>query len=259
MRTSAAVGVIAPASDAPTIRGAGADYVEPTIVGNVIVQDADEWVPNPGYDQPAAPSFAVLFPGDLRLSDPDFPAAVVTDYLGRALASVGAVAQPGAKVVFGSGAARTVPDGVDLTAARRRFAAVVAEARDVAREHDLQLLLEPLHVGETNLVNSLAEAAALLDEHGVDGVGLVADIFHIVTAGEPMTSVAAHAHRVGHVHLADTGRRAPGTGNWPIAELLSIVRDAGYRGSLTIECHWENLAEELPAALAHVRSADRRL
>lgn len=248
--------MIAPASDAAVIRAAGADYVEPTIVGNVLVEDADGgWVADPAYAQPAAPSFAILVPGTVRLSDPAFDADEVCDYLERALAAVAAVAQPGAKVVLGSGAARTIPDGVDPDAGRARFAEVLVEARDTARRHDLQIILEPLHAGETNLLNSIADAVAFLDEHAIDGVPIVADIFHIMTAGEPLSVVAEHAHRIGHVHLADTGRRAPGTGDWPIAELIAMVTDAGYDGDLTIECHWDDLATELPAALAYVRAA----
>lgn len=248
--------MIAPASDAATIRAAGADYVEPTIVGNVLIQDADGgWVANPDYAQPAAPSFAILVPGAIRISDPRAPFAAISDYLESVLGAVGAVATSGAKVVLGSGAARTIPDDVPTDAARVRLAEVVTAARDIARRHDLQIVLEPLHAGETNLLNSIAEAVAFLDEHAIDGVPVVADIFHIMTAGEPLSVVAEHAHRVGHVHLADTGRRAPGTGDWPISELIAIVAAAGYDGTLTIECHWSDLAAELPDALAYVRAA----
>lgn len=245
-----------PAADAETIRSAGADYVEPTIVGNVLIEDADGgWVADPGYDQPAAPSFAILLPGSIRLSDPAFDPAIVTDYLQRALSAVGAVALPGAKVVLGSGAARTIPDGVPADEGRVRFAVALRQARDIARQHDLRIILEPLHADETNLLNSIAEAVAFLDEHAIDGVPVVADIFHIMTAGGPLSVVAEHAGRIGHVHLADTGRRAPGTGDWPISELVAIVAAAGYDGDLTIECHWDDLAAELPAALAYVREA----
>lgn len=257
MLAPTAVGVIVPSTQAALARAAGADYVEPTVVGDLVRRDAQgRWARDPGYDQPAAPSFAVLVPGDLPLSDPVADPGPVTDYLGAALAAIGAVALPGAKVVLGSGAARTVPDGAPLDAARARFADVVRQARDLARAHDLRVVLEPLHAGETNLLNGIGEAVAFLDEHGIEGVDVVADLFHVMTAGEPLADVAAHADRIGHVHLADTGRRAPGTGDWPVAELLRVVREAGYDGTLTIECRWGDLAAELPAALAFVRVAD---
>ncbi len=252
------VGVIAPVRDTPTVLAAGADYVEPSIVGNVVVPAEGGWVPNPDYDAPPAPSFAVLFPGDVKLADPTFPMTQVEAYLGPTLDAVAQVALPGALVVLGSGAARTIPVGADRAAARARFAEVVMLARDLAAERDLRLVLEPLHTGETNLVNSVGEAVELLTEHRIDGVPVVADLFHIVMAGEPLEAVAEHTTRIGHVHLADTGRRAPGTGDWPIAELLTLLRARGYDGSLTIECHWDDLARELPDALAVVRDADRR-
>lgn len=250
-----AVGVIAPHNDAAAALAAGADYVEPPIVGNVVVPDsAGAWVPNPAYEAPLAPSFAVLFPPDIRIADPSFPADAVTAYLESVLTAVASVAQDGALVVLGSGAARTVPADADPAAARARFAAVLAQARDLAAARGLRIVLEPLHPGETNLVTTVAEAVALLDEYGVDGVPVVADLFHIMSAGEPLESVVGHADRVGHIHLADTGRRAPGTGDWPLAELVAALRERGYAGTFTIECHWDDLAGELPAALAHVRA-----
>jgi len=89
----------------------GADYVETTIVGNLVQEDGlGGWVRNPGYDAPdQCPSFAILFPGQLKLSDPAFPAKTVTDYLEAVFPIIAAAGSACAKVVFGSGAARTIP------------------------------------------------------------------------------------------------------------------------------------------------------
>ena len=251
-------GVITPDQDADAFLAAGADYLEPTIVGNVIVQDPDgSWQPDPALRERAlSPSFAILCPGGLRLSDPAFPLEQVRDYLGTAFAAVSALARPGATVVLGSGGARRLPDGVDPSAGRRQFARSVELARDLAAEHGLEVILEPLHRGETDLINTLAEAVEFLDEFGMGEVRVVADLFHIMLEQEPFDVLRAHAGRVAHAHIADTDRRPPGQGDWPLAGFLQALRSGGYLGHVSIECTWADVAVEAAPALAAVRGAD---
>ena len=84
-------GVIVPSAQSAAVVLGGADYVEPTIVGNLVQEDGlGGWVRNPGYDAPdQCPSFAILFPGQLKLSDPAFPAKAVTDYLEAVFPKIG--------------------------------------------------------------------------------------------------------------------------------------------------------------------------
>ena len=76
----ASYGVVLPSEHVSAAEAAGADYVEPTIVGNLVVPGAGgRWVMNPEYrGAKRSPSFAVLFPGDMRLSDPTVPREVIT-------------------------------------------------------------------------------------------------------------------------------------------------------------------------------------
>lgn len=251
-------GIIAPDQDADAILAAGADYVEPTIVGNVILQDeAGRWQPNLALrDRAPSPSFAILCPGDLRLSDPDFPLERTREYLRVAFASVSALARDEATVVLGSGGARRLPAGADPGEGRRQFAGSVQVAREVAAEHGLEVILEPLHRGETDLINTLAEAIEFLDEFGMGEVRVVADLFHIMFEQESLEVVRAHAGRVAHAHIADSGRIPPGQGDWPLAEFLQALRGGGYRGHVSIECTWADVAAEAGPALATVRAAD---
>lgn len=255
------LGIITDLTHADTARRAGADYVEPTIVGNVLIDLGEgRWALNPeatGGD--LAPSSAILFPADVRTSDPAFPTAAVEDYLHQVMPAVRRVSRPGAFVVLGSGASRTSPDGVDREQALERLALSIAAAHAIAAEHELDVLLEPLHRGETDLVNSLAEAVAFLDAHGLQKVRVVADLFHIMREGESFDVVREHVGRVGHVHVADTDRLPPGQGDWPIGPFLRTLREAGYDGHVSIECHWQDFAAEVGPALAAVRAADPAL
>ncbi|MHA6626664.1 sugar phosphate isomerase/epimerase family protein [Pseudonocardia sichuanensis] len=249
------IGVIAPSGRTETAFGAGVDYVEPSIVGNVAVADGDGWRLAPEYEGRRHPSFAILFPGDVRVADPGFPRERVSAYVDAVLPLVASVAEPGAKIVFGSGRSRTVPDGADRAAAEERFADVLRETRDRAAGLGLQIMLEPLHQGETNLVNSIREAVAFLDGHGVTGVPVVADLFHIELEREPFTVLHDHADRIGHAHIADAGRRYLGSGDWPWREFVRELHTVGYDGSISLECIWgEDFGAEVRASVERLRA-----
>ncbi|MGP9536374.1 sugar phosphate isomerase/epimerase family protein [Brachybacterium sp. AOP43-C2-M15] len=251
-------GILTDHAGAPAARAAGADYIEPTVLGNLLVQIADgTWQEAPAADgwQPA-PSFAVIAPAGLGLSDPAADPQHIEDHLRLVMTAAARRARPGATVVLGSGAARRTPEGVDPAAARAQFARSVRLARDLAAEHDLETILEPLHCGETDQINTLAEALAFLDEHDLGEMRVVADLFHIMLEEEPLDVVREHAGRVAHAHIADTDRRPPGQGDWPLREFLDALREGGYRGAVSIECTWQDLASEAADALAAVRAAD---
>jgi len=252
-------GIIAGLDRAAEVRAAGADYAELTVVGSLLVQgQAGEWgPPADAHATPEAPSFAILCPGTMRLSDPAVPLEETADYLRAAIAAIAPWARPGATIVLGSGASRRTPEGVDRAPAEERFAASVRCARDLAAAHGLEALLEPLHRGETDMITTLASGAAFLDAHGLGDMRMVADLFHVMREGEDLAVVHELAGRIGHAHIADTDRRPPGQGDWPLAEFLTALREGGYGGHASIECFtWQDIALEGRAALAAVRAAD---
>jgi sugar phosphate isomerase/epimerase len=232
-------GVVADTGLTETARRAGADHVEPTIAGNLVVRDGPGgtgWVLAEPYRGERFPSFAVLVPGDLPLLTAD--PRTVSEYFSSVLPIVSSVAEPGATIVFGSGTARTVPEGMSTAEAHDRFAQVVRTARDTARANGLRIVLEPLSRSETNLLNSIEETVAFLDAAGIEGVGVVADLFHIRNEAESLDVVRAHADRIGHVHASDPDRRPPGTVDDVWRTFLEAVHDGGYRGSVSLECRW---------------------
>lgn len=235
---------------------AGVDYLEPTIANGLAVREGATWRLAEAFDGGPYPSFAVLFPGDLALSDPRVPLDPAWGYLDAVLPLVASVAEPGARIVFGSGTARRIPDGVDRAEAEERFADAVRGTRDRAAAHDLVIALEPLSRAETNLLHTVEGAARFLDEHGIDGVRINADLFHMMSADEPVEVVATHADRIGHAHLADGDRRFIGAGGYPWREFLAELTASGYAGNVSLECTWgDDLEAELRTSVENVRSA----
>ena len=98
------------------------------------------------------------------------------------------------------------------------------------------LLLEPLNRYETNLCNRLGDTAAWLDQRGVESVRLLADLFHMaIEEADLAAALRAAGHRIGHVHFADSNRRAMGMGHTDPAPIIAALRQIGYTGFLSAE------------------------
>jgi sugar phosphate isomerase/epimerase len=128
--------------------------------------------------------------------------------------------------------------------ARRILIEGLREAAVVAREVGVPIGFEPIHPaqrGSTAFVCSVADALAVLDEAGLDDVGLMADSYNL--AAEGPDAIARSAGRVVGLHLADwprsdVGRDArmlPGEGLGESAAFLAALRDAGWEGTLDVE------------------------
>jgi len=153
---------------------------------------------------------------------------------------VGLCAELGGRyLVHGSPAQRRVPAGTDRAIARDRLMAALALAANAARAAGVTYLLEPLPRDETDLVNTLDEAAAIVREIGSPALATMIDAKSAALAERE--DVAALARRwlptglVRHVQLNDRNRRGPGQGDDRFAPLVEALVDAHYTGVVAIE------------------------
>jgi sugar phosphate isomerase/epimerase len=132
---------------------------------------------------------------------------------------------------------------LDPADARRLVVDGLGEIATAARASGVRLGLEPVHPGQhdsVSFVNSIADALALLDEAGLDDVGIMADTYNLWhEAPEALASVAG---RVTGLHVADephepgrTDRVLPGEGGARSAEHVEALRAAGWDGYLDVE------------------------
>lgn len=105
-----------------------------------------------------------------------------------------------------------------------------------AARHGQVLLYEPLNRYETNLFNRQADAAAFLRGHGIAHARLLCDLFHMNIEEDDMAAaLAASGELVGHVHWADSNRRAMGLGHTDPGPIERALRSIGFRGHLSAE------------------------
>jgi sugar phosphate isomerase/epimerase len=140
----------------------------------------------------------------------------------------------GAAVIVGSMQGRWTAD-----VPRDRAVGYLADALSTLAAHTermgVTLLYEPLNRYETNLFTDLAAAAEFVASLGRP-VKLLADLFHMnIEERDPAAALRAAGASVGHVHLADSNRRAAGFGHTDFGPIAGALRDIGYDGYASAE------------------------
>jgi len=97
-------------------------------------------------------------------------------------------------------------------------------------------LYEPLNRYETNLFNRVTDAAAWLRTLITPHIRVLADLFHMNIEETNVPAALREAGAlIGHVHFADSNRRAIGFGHTDPAPVLAALREIGYAGYLSAE------------------------
>ena len=105
-----------------------------------------------------------------------------------------------------------------------------------AKQHGVPLLYEALNRYETNLLNRQLDAAKFFETLQTDNVKLLCDLFHMnieeISNAETLRACGRH---VGHVHFADSNRRAIGFGHTEAASVIAALQSLGFAGYLSGE------------------------
>lgn len=105
-----------------------------------------------------------------------------------------------------------------------------------AATYQVPFIYEPLNRYETNLFNRVGDAAAFLQQEKLSNVTLLADLFHMnieeTCLADALTENIAH---IGHIHFADSNRRAMGFGHTDFRALFELLQKIGYTGYLSAE------------------------
>lgn len=139
-------------------------------------------------------------------------------------------------MVLGSSKQRGAVDGSSVQDARNRLRDGLAEIAPHAVERGVLVLLEPLSPKFTNVVNSLAEAWAIVKEVASPAIDLMFDTHNTVAETLPHDQlIRKYARHIRHVHLNEMDGRHPGTGTYDFARVLKALHDVGYTGWISLE------------------------
>ncbi|WP_417837722.1 sugar phosphate isomerase/epimerase family protein [Thalassospira tepidiphila] len=118
----------------------------------------------------------------------------------------------------------------------QRVAEVYARLADRAREAGIQLGIEAVNRYESNIVNTVDEAARLVRE--VDESVLFAhiDTFHMnIEEHNVVDTITRNIDVIGHVHIGESHRGYLGSGSVDFAQTFQALARAGYEGPIVLE------------------------
>lgn len=152
-------------------------------------------------------------------------------------------AMGGSYLVHGSPKQRSVPPGSTRQQALDRARECLAQAAQAAQRCGVTYCLEPLAPRETDLFNTVAEAAEMVRQVNSPALRTMIDCS---AAGQAESEpVAALMERwfptglVGHVQVNDPNRRGPGQGAMDFAPILAVLarmEDSGhFHGIVAVE------------------------
>ncbi|MBF8189398.1 TIM barrel protein [Nonomuraea sp. K274] len=131
------------------------------------------------------------------------------------------------------------PAGVSRDRAFARFVTNIAWAAEQARGTGVRLLLEAQNNRDAPgfILDTQAQAAAVVDAVDADNVGIMFDAYHAqIDEGDLVTKIAELAPYTWHYQVADPpSRHEPGTGEigWPA--VFRAIGDTGYTGWIGCE------------------------
>lgn len=145
----------------------------------------------------------------------------------------------GKYLVHGSPKQRSVPPGESRAATIDRARECLSIAARAAQECGVTYCIEPLARNETNVINTVEEAAALVDEIASPAFKTMIDCSAAgQTEAIPVHELIAKwlpTGKIAHVQVNDPNRRAPGQGKLAFAPILKALAAGGYGGVLAVE------------------------
>ncbi|WP_278236382.1 sugar phosphate isomerase/epimerase family protein [Isoptericola sp. AK164] len=144
----------------------------------------------------------------------------------------------------------------DVVAARARVADRLADLAPIAAEHDVRIVLEPLHpmfAADRAVISTLGQALDLSAPFDARTVGVVVDTYHVWWDPELRGSIerAGREGRIASYQVCDwnlpfgatalNSRGHVGDGYIDFATISSWVRDAGYTGDVETEIFNEGI------------------
>lgn len=176
-------------------------------------------------------------PAGLSITSADAAARALTfDVIARLCdlcASLG-----GKYLVHGSSQYRQL-DPADLAGSRARGIEAFAHAAKCAAAAGVTYVIEPLRPSLTKFINTVAEAAAIVDTIGSPSLKTMLDCCSgSESESEPLANVLEQwlpTGKIAHIHANDANHRGPGQGKLRFSEIIAALKRASYGGVIGVE------------------------
>ncbi len=184
-----------------------------------------------GLEVPAIGTGQAYLRDGLSLTHPD--EGIRAHAIERMEAHIRLAAQFGAAVIVGLLRGRISGDRATTDA---RLDGSLHRILRIAEPERVPVLLEPINRYETDYLATVIDALEVLARLDSPILGVLADTFHM-NIEEPSIEDALRAagSRLGHLHVADSNRQAPGQGHLDFDAIISVLKAIGFDRYLSAE------------------------
>jgi D-psicose/D-tagatose/L-ribulose 3-epimerase len=161
-------------------------------------------------------------------------------------------------VVFGSPKQRCTNDGLTSKEATAIFIDGMASVAPHAQSRGVTLLVEALGSDQTDVINTLDEAIAVVKKIHSPAVQTMFDVHN--TANETLPHVELvrkYFPYIRHVHVNEMDGQEPGRGNYNFGALLNTLTELDYSGWVSLEAFdfTRDPREVAAAAITHLKAS----
>ncbi|WP_396624576.1 sugar phosphate isomerase/epimerase family protein [Luteitalea sp.] len=255
----ATFGDVEPLREATAIGACGYDYIEPGLAKTLALPEADrvEQVRRMREAGIRIETMNWFLPGaDIKLTGPNVDKVKVRDFLERSLTLA---QQMGARViVFGSPGARSFPEGFPREQAWEQLKTFLRMAGGIIESHGYGMVIgiEHLRKPESNIINTVAEAAQLAREVNHPKVKIIVDFYHLTFENEHPDVILSAKDLIVHLQIADPAKRGfpmSDAGEPRYRQFFDNLLKIGYKGRLSIEANSSNVAGDCGPALKFLK------
>lgn len=153
-------------------------------------------------------------------------------------------------VVFGSGGARRIPDGMDREMGLEYICVFLRMCGELGEKYGVTVAIEPLRKSECNAVNLTSEGEALAEKAAHKNVRYLADAFHMCHGGEPADRLLHAKSLPVHIHISEAPDRTyPGSvSSSYLADFAKALKQTDYSGLISVECGFSDFEKEVDLA-----------
>jgi sugar phosphate isomerase/epimerase len=165
-------------------------------------------------------------------------------------------------LVFGSPNQRKTTGGMTREEATRNYIDGLASVAPQAEDRGVTVLVEALPLAQSDVVQTLAEAVAIVGEIGSPAVRTMFDVHNAIDEHESHAAlVDRYFDFIRHVHVNELDGRHCGAGSYDFRPVLEVLQRRGYAGWVSLEAFdftpgAERLANE---SLRHLESQIHQL
>lgn len=164
-------------------------------------------------------------------------------------------------VVFGSGKARNIPEGMEFGEAFKQLGSFLRDiACPIAKKYGITIVIEPLRADESTIIHTITEGVMLATLAGCDNVAGLADIYHMLGCGDTNETVISLKGGIKHGHISNPVERGNFKRVYP-----ADVNEFDYKGFVdalakagcercSVEANTDDFANDAPPAAAVLKN-----